>query len=599
MININPLRIFFIILLTILLILSSTFSYANIREINKEKIYFNLPTLKINNVKTKILENSLSSKGSFQETNDYEKIISNESYDEYNPSLVTYENRVLIAYETLKDNETKVYYKTSFDNFQSWSEAIYANATFDGKTYNSTFPRFIKQSTSNECFGTFLTPDNSSYIFEVSGYELNKIELWDYTNITLNDGTYIGDFYDFKTPDLISYPNYIISWIIGAIGKGEFIEEYNEYDCNDSLMFFYKDVDDPSSSRNIVFFPEVSNCSNLSICLGENNAQIPMIYGVCEIKNNSSKDLLFFQGNPDIWGSENHLRKSILLSNENLTHPKIFAKEKNIFIVAETSSKGIVMFHSNNYGLNGSWVLKNITNNILELGSKPVYPDIYVNDSYVFCSFIESGNLTITASDDFGINWKAPYKINSINGSVVEGYRYNDMANNHNFVWTDNRDGNFDIYFYVDYISKVDLELLDINIAGDLQPLETKNLLQITVKNNGDEIAKNIKMNVSFSFIDGNDAYAENIFEIENLLPGETKIISRYLFNFDFSDFFFAIINFAGIENIKVWVDPKGLTGDVDLSNNYGDIGGVTYKDIFPLFGDYEDIFLLIKGFFS
>ena len=45
-------------------------------------------------------------------------------------------------------------------------------------------------------------------------------------------------------------------------------------------------------------------------------------------------------------------------------------------------------------------------------------------------------------------------------------------------------------------------------------------------------------------------------------------------------------------------VDPEGLTGDIDLSNNYGDIGGITYSDIFPILGSYEDIFLLVKGFY-
>ena len=597
MINKITKRIFFIISLSTLVVLSSTFSFANVANITKEKISFNLNVLKINKVKTNVLENSLFSKTSAQMTSDYEKIISNEVYAEYNPSLAISGNNALIAYETLEGIKNKVYYKTSVDNFQSWSEATYANATFDGITYNSTFPSFTKLTTSNEYFGTFLTPDNSSYIMEVSGYGLNNIALWDYTNITSN-GAYIGDFYDFKTPNVISYPNSVISWVISIIGKGEFVEEYDEFNCNDSPMFFYKDVDDPSSSRTIVFFPEVSNCSNISMCLGKNNADIPMIYGVCEIKDNSSKNLLFFHGNPDIWDSENLLRKNIILSNENLTHPKIYAKQNNIFIVAETSSQEIVMYHSNNYGSNGSWVLKNVTHSILELGSKSVYPDIYVNEGYVFCSFIESGNLTVTASDNFGVNWKAPYIINSVNGSAVEGYRYKEMANDHIFVWTDNRDGNFDIYFYVDYISKVDLELLDIKLVGDLQSLGTKNLLQITVKNKGDAIAKNIKMNVTFSFVYGNDAYAENIFEIEYILPDDTVPISRYLFNFEMSDFLFAFINFAGINNISVKVDPEGLTGDVDTSNNYGYIK-ITYGDIFPVLGNYENFFLRIKGFFS
>ncbi|MCJ7572025.1 MAG: hypothetical protein MUO82_09145 [Candidatus Thermoplasmatota archaeon] len=380
MINKNIEKIFFIILILTLLIFSSTFSFANVGNTNKEKIVFNSNMLKVNKVKTNVLENSLFSKTSIQMTGDYEKIISNETYAEYNPSLTISGDKSLIAYEILEGNKTKVYYKTSVNNFQSWSEAVYANATFDDITYNSAFPSFTKLTERSEYFGVFLTPDNSSYIIELSGYGLDNIALWDYTNITFN-GTYIGDFYDFKTPDVISYPNYVIPWVTGVIGNGEFIEEYDELDCNDSPMFFYKDVDDPYSSRTIVFFPEVSNCSNISICLGENNAGVPMIYGVCEIINNSSKNLLFFNGNPDIWDSEHILRKNIILSNENLTHPKIYAKEKNIFIVAETSSQEIVMYYSNNYGSNGSWILKNITNSILELGSKPVYPDIFVNST--------------------------------------------------------------------------------------------------------------------------------------------------------------------------------------------------------------------------
>jgi hypothetical protein len=186
---------------------------------------------------------------------------------------------------------------------------------------------------------------------------------------------------------------------------------------------------------------------------------------------------------------------------------------------------------------------------------------------------------------------------NDSSDSVYPSLVWNWTSAEYGVSWTDNRDGNFNIYFYVDYISKVDLELLDINLVGGLQPLDTKNLLQITVKNNGDAIAKNIKMNVTFSFTGGNDKYAENIFEIEDLLPGETETISRYLFNFKMPDLLFAFINFAGINNINVRVDPDGSTGDVDTSNNYGDIGGVTYKDIFPVLGDYENFFLWIKGF--
>ncbi len=599
MINKNNTKIFFLISLLTLLIISSSFSLATIESINKEKIKQNLNILKITKVNKNVLVNSMASlsEKSLQITNDYEQIISDEIYPEYNPSIAVSGNRAIIFYETLEEDKTKIYYKRSSDNFQYWSEPIYVDATFNDITYNTILPSFTKITTINEYFGTFLTSDNSSYIFELSGYHLQNLALWDYTNITSN-GVFIGDFYDFKTPDLISYPDSIIPWVMGVIGKGEFIEEYDELNCNDSPMFFYKDVDNPSSSRTIVFFPEVSNCSNMSICLGENNVDEPMIYGVCEITNNTRKDLLFFHGTPDIWNSEDLLRKYVLVGTENLIHPKIYAEDNNIYIVAETSSQEIIMYYSNNYGSNESWILKKITQNILDIDSKSVYPEIYAKDTHVFCSFIESGNLTVTASEDFGVHWMTPYVINSVNGTVVEGYHHKEMANNHIFVWTDNRNGNFDIYFYVDYIAEVDLELLGINLAGDLQPFNTKNLLQISVKNNGDAIARSIKMNVTFTFKDGTLAYSDKIFEIDYLMPGENVTISRYLFNFEISELLFAFIDFAGIVNIAVEVDPEDSTGDVDFSNNYGHIGGISYSDIFPIIGSYEDLFLWIKEFF-
>ena len=307
--NKNTKDVFFTILVLSLLVLSSTYSLANISYINQEISTFNSNMIKINKVSKNVLDNSLFKESFIQNTNDFEKIISNETYDEYNPSLAKSGNKALIAYESFQDGKTKIYYRTSVDYFQSWSESIYVDATFNGTTYNTTFPSFTKLTEIDEYFGTFLTDDNTSYIFELSGSRLNNIALWDYTNITNSSGSYIGDFYDFKTPSLISFSNPVIPWVIGLIGNGEFIEGYDEFDCDNSPMFFYKDVDDPINSRTIVFFPEISNCSNISICLGEDNVNDPMVYGVCEVKNDSNIDLLFFYGNPDIWRDYDYLKK--------------------------------------------------------------------------------------------------------------------------------------------------------------------------------------------------------------------------------------------------------------------------------------------------
>jgi len=254
-------------------------------------------------------------------------VIANETQNESYPSMVAYRNNLIVAYEFSNETYTNIYIKTSNDYGETWSNPIYFD--FD---FNVISPSFVQTTYGeNFAFGAFLTSENSSYVYELDMPSIGtpnnwKSTLWDYSNITNDTGAYIGSFYNLKKPDVISFSDSTLSWIIGTISDSKFIEEYKNYSCIESPTFLYKDLDSPSTIRRIIFFPEIKNCSNISISLGKDSTQHSMVYGVCEIQNGTNQNLLFFHGNPDIWAEEDLLRKQYLNSSEDLKHPKIITK---------------------------------------------------------------------------------------------------------------------------------------------------------------------------------------------------------------------------------------------------------------------------------
>ena len=74
-------------------------------------------------------------------------------------------------------------------------------------------------------------------------------------------------------------------------------------------------------------------------------------------------------------------------------------------------------------------------------------PCIYAVEDTLICSFIKEGNLYVTKSTDRGVTWwEEPVKVNEVDSTVVEGANTADLIRE-GIVWTDNRNGNEDIYF--------------------------------------------------------------------------------------------------------------------------------------------------------
>jgi len=530
-------------------------------------------------------------------------VVSGLAGDESNPSIVINDQDVFTAYEYHDGSSVHLYARNSINSGLTWSSGARFRV-IDRKTSNELeakspdvdiipgtsqgYVACLSPYKNYGCFAYYAIPNIGGNIASFSTYSIDWTGVRDEDE---EDPNIYYDFWNFSTPSIVCYDNTTTPWVIAIVGSTNYTNATTgKGPCTYSPMICFRHLEQPEKYVSMTWFPDIENCHNISI---DNEYGNDTIYGVCEQQNGSKTDLLFFKGSPKLWNNSETLLNKTISNTESLKHPKILVKNTDIYITTETQNQGIILYHSNDQGQN--WTKKNITKNITPTSSKPQNPELYVNETHLSCIFTLLGNLSLTYSNNSGVNWSDPTQINDQDGTVVSGYRYSDIGNNISYIWTDNRSGNLDIYYNISITPSVDIKIIEWNLVKDMPLLPTVNWIEVKVKNTGEWNVNDILINVSFECDDGNTTVTKHPGYIDYLAAGKNTTVRTPLFRFKSPEFFEAFIQFAGIENITVKLQIQGPYEDSDPGNNILK-KPVLYEDIFTVLWPFEAFFKTLKN---
>ena len=594
----NSIKIMTVLMLSIFLIVGSIGSIAEATKNQEDRTVKNGMVLKTKAVKNTINFDNTAlciNEITMLDSIDEDVIISNDTAEERYPAIAQNGKNAVVAYEYDDGGETEIYLKSSTNYGETWSSSYNINLGGDYDNFDVLAPCLDVKPGSNKAYGGVISSIRNSAAygyFEISDISSSlsfvTVTTLDWSNVSYNSSS--GEFFSFwgfSDTNILNYDNSTTPWVMAFIGSTNYTDDEGEGLCTDTVMFSFNDLDYPDNYVSIAWFPEIEHCSNLDIA---HDFDSETIYGICEIENNSNQDLLFFKGNPTNWYNDDDLMNQTITSNENLLNPQIKVSGDNIYIVAETDTKGIILYYSSDDGEN--WVVKNVTSDILPPSTNPAYPNIGIKGTDLFCTFIESGNISIVNSSDNGGNWSDLETINDVNNSVVSQYNYYDITNIRQIVWTDNRGGNKDIYFHLGYLPTVDFTVTNFSFSKGNPLSPANNVMSITVKNLGEDYAENVRVDVIYRTDDGTNTTLTTT--IPRINGYQSKTIFVTLFEFKLQELIQGFIDFAGIQNITVTVDPNQVKEDTNYDNNEL-TEDVEYKDIFVRFWRLENIFKILK----
>lgn len=126
----------------------------------------------------------------------------------------------------------------------------------------------------------------------------------------------------------------------------------------------------------------------------------------------------------------------------NCSNPDISVSGKNAYVVYMDDQDGNQDIYCATT-TSGSFWRKYVVADSVDDETNPV---ISADGDRATCLFVKNGNLYKTQTEDFGATWSEPVQVNDEDGTVVDEYKTASVEGFYG-VWTDERNGNDDLYF--------------------------------------------------------------------------------------------------------------------------------------------------------
>lgn len=364
-----------------------------------------------------------------------------------------------------------------------------------------------------------------SFLDSASDYPIWGLQIADITDTQ----TYNGERWSWTSGENYNYiaSGYVADWFLQLI-----INDEPNYDLVQTPTLAYWTTEWTQEQENWGLYfdgqsilktapasdPEMATGTNRIIMVMQHDNETTGHSEIAYKMTVTDKELLLTQGGGpggmdkysdiEVWPWQGYLGKG----NGDSTHPSVSASGSNFVVV-----------YMNNDNIYGDWDIMcayshddgETWETSVVAGEHPVdetYPAVYISGNAVYVVYVKEGNLYLVKSEDGGATWGEPEQINDVDGSVVGEPGCVDVSQA-GIVWTDNRNGNYDIYYAV-----LPAPHLEISMSGLIG-------VKVHIENTGSMSAKDIQWSVDVS---GGlvllNKHAEGT--IDALNPGESQDIS-------------------------------------------------------------------------